>query len=300
MRACWEGSPGGKQCWKPKQNKALRLCTPPVHTCESSFCDEHQRGASRKQMQPSPPSNPFVQTGVILLICAALLSLGLFTKSWATATEGRDSIGAGLFSFEGCNRGRCETLTWEFAERRLDIPSIVNTLRIPGMFLGILAAAGMAIAGILALRGEAQKIPVAPIAAVTGGAAVLLTFFATQLALADKDVNFGPDYSAVFGIGAALAGSTVIQKKLKPLLAAHGVVLPLQTPTPQQYQHQQYQQQQQQYQYQQQQQQYQQQQQQYQQQHQQHAGAVPACQRCGQAQHYWAEQQRYYCTSCRV
>lgn len=153
-----------------------------------------------------------------MLVCAGVMALGMVTGSWGTAREGRGSISAGLLDIEGCGRGHCETLGWDKGSEILDIPSDVNTLRMLGLLAGLLALGGMIAAGVLAIEQKLAKIPVKPIQIGLGIASFCLTYFAFSLAMADRDVDFGPGYSAFLAIGALIVGSYVLQKQLNPLV----------------------------------------------------------------------------------
>ncbi len=236
------------------------------------------------------PVDPAKTPAIIMLVCAVLLLIAMVTKGWAGASEGRFDIGAGLFGFEGCRGGECESMEWDRAAKRLDIPSDVSTFRILGMIAGFLAIGGMAAAGGMALSGNLGKIPVKPIQGIMGAAAGSLTYFAMRLWMSDDDVNFGPSWGAFVGIGGLIGAGVVLRTKLAPLVEAAAGAMPQQgwAGAPQQ-------------------QQWQQAPQAPQQQWQQPQAAAPQqqaqqtypCQTCQQPLQYVAQYQRYYCATCQ-
>jgi hypothetical protein len=214
------------------------------------------------------PPNPAQTTGIILLVCALAILIALFTKGWATASEGRFEIGAGLLGIEGCGGGHCESLEWDKAEKQLDIPSDVGIFRILGLLCGLGAVGGIAAAGGLCLARNAGKIPLKPIQGIMGAASFTLTFFAFRLAMSDKDVNFGPGFSAFLGIGGLVAAGIVMQTMLRPLVQQAKAAAPA-LPVAQAI-----------------------------------GGAAPGaapgpCPKCGGQLQFVAQYQRWYCTACQ-
>ena len=171
---------------------------------------------------PAPPTAQGADKlkifGIVLAVCAGILLLTLFTHGWASATEGRDSAHAGLIDIEGCGRGgRCETLDWDKAVKRLDMPSEINVLRILGLLGGLAAVGMMGFAAAQALSRKPNKIPFKATEIAMSIAATSLTLFVVRLMLADKDISFGPSWGAVLGIGSLIAASVVLRAKLRPL-----------------------------------------------------------------------------------
>lgn len=171
---------------------------------------------------PSPPASQQTDKlkifGIVLAVCAGLLAITLFTHGWASASEGRDSAHAGLLDIEGCGRrGTCQTLDWDKAVKRLDLPSEINVLRILGLLGGLAAVGMMGFASAQALTRKPNKIPFKATEIVLSIAATALTLFVVRLMLADKDVSFGPSWGAALGIGSMIAASVVLRLKLRPL-----------------------------------------------------------------------------------
>jgi hypothetical protein len=164
------------------------------------------------------PPNPAMTVGIILCVCAAALLIALFTKGWATASEGGAEIGAGLLGFEGCGRGQCESVEWDKGEKMLDIPGDIGAVRIFALLAGLAALGGIGAAGGLALARKTDKIPLKPIQMAMGIASGLLTWFTVRMSMADDDVNFGPGFSAILGIGGLIAAGIVMQTMLRPLV----------------------------------------------------------------------------------
>ena len=213
------------------------------------------------------PPNPAQTAGIILCVCALALLIGLFTKGWASASEGREEVNAGLLGFEGCRGGECRSVDWELAEKGLDIPSDVGMFRILGLLCGLAALGGIAAAGGMALARKTAKIPIKPIQGAMGAASFTLTYFAIRLAMSDKDVDFGPSYSVFLAIGGLVAAGIVMQTMLRPLVQQAQAAAP-QLPVAQAV-----------------------------------AGAAPQaagpCPRCGGQLQFVAQYQRWYCTACQ-
>ena len=226
---------------------------------------------------PSVAPNPAQTAGIVLLVCAVVMAIGMFTNGWATAREGRDSVNAGLFDIEGCGGGHCQSLGWERGAKRLDIPSDVNTFRNLGMLGGFAALGVIIAAGVMALGRNTAKIPLKAFEIPMGIAGFCLTTFAFRLAMADHDVNFGPSYSAFLTIGALIVAGVVLHHKLKPMIAlaqaatVHPTMGQPQQPMQQQPMQQQPMQQQ----------------------------NASTCSTCGNALQFAEQYQRWYCGSCQ-
>ena len=231
-------------------------------------------------MHAAPPVDPAKMPAIVILVCAFLLLIAMVTSGWASASEGRIDIGAGLFGFEGCSGDRCESMDWDDGAKRLDIGGDVSTFRILGLICGFLAIGGMGAAGGMALSGNLHKIPVKPIQGVMGAAAGTLTYFAMRLWMSDDDVNFGPSWGAFVGIGGLIGAGVMLKQKLSPLVAmAQGAMPQVPTATAG----------------------WQQGQQPGQHIEQQQAAPQQAypCQTCQQPLQYVQQYQRYYCGSCQ-
>lgn len=175
--------------------------------------------------------NPAQKAGIALAVCAVLLLVAIVTKGWATASEGNDEVNAGLFSMEGCGRGRCESIGWGKAAERLDIPGDVKAFRIIGILGGFAALGALGLAAGMALAGNAHRIPRGLVHAALGVAGFGLAFYATRLWMADEDVNFGPSWGAFVGLGALIAAEVVI-KTMLPRGAAPAVAAQAGYPAP--------------------------------------------------------------------
>ncbi len=173
---------------------------------------------------PAAPANPAQKASAIVLACAVVLAIGLFTKGWASASEGRAEINAGLLGFEGCNRGQCADIDWDEGAKRLDIPGDVGTFRILGLIAGILAMVGLGVVGGMGLTRNTGKIPIKPMQIVLGVASGTLTYFAFRLAFSDRDVDFGPSFSPFLAIGAIIGAGYVMRKMLDPIVRAEQAV----------------------------------------------------------------------------
>lgn len=175
-------------------------------------------GSAPQPTGPAAPANPAQTSGIILLVCALAILIGLFTKGWGTASEGREDVNAGLLGIEGCRGGQCQSIEWDLAEKALDIPSDVGMFRILGLLAGLAAIGGIAAAGGMALSRKTGQIPLKPIQGVMGAASFTLTYFAIRLSMSDKDVNFGPGFSVFLAIGGLIAAGIVMQTMLRPLI----------------------------------------------------------------------------------
>lgn len=70
----------------------------------------------------TPAIDPRLKTaGIAILVSAAVLLVGMLTKSWFTATGGKDG-GLGLLGLEACRRGVCHSVSW------FDVPRVPSEI----------------------------------------------------------------------------------------------------------------------------------------------------------------------------
>jgi hypothetical protein len=104
---------------------------PPHHPYNPSFVPAppppQQQFAEPSHAQvPSfvtPAIDPRLKTaGIAILVSAAVLMVGMLTKSWFTAT-GKDG-GLGLLGLEACRKGVCQSISW------FDVPRVPSEIPI--------------------------------------------------------------------------------------------------------------------------------------------------------------------------
>lgn len=138
-------------------------------------------------------------TAIMLWVAAALVLVGIFTKSWFTPDRGEGGIG--LTGIEVCGGGRCETASWGDLER---VPSDIPLVAWIGLLAG-LGAAGFAVAaGVLAIQGRADRIPLKVFHVVVGLAAFGTTMFLMRI-MTEMDRGTSLGWSGFVAIGGLLA-----------------------------------------------------------------------------------------------
>ena len=151
---------------------------------------------------------------IALWVTAAVILIGLFTKSWFTPERGDG--GVGLTGVEVCRGDRCETAAWDELKRA---PKDIGVFGWLGM-LGGLGAAGLAAAvGGLVASGKAQRVPLKVMNVVLGVAAFSTTMFAMRVfGEMSRDVSIG--YSGFLAIGGIIAAGAILQRGVVPLTKA--------------------------------------------------------------------------------
>jgi hypothetical protein len=163
-------------------------------------------------------TNPGQIPGILMIVMAALIVFGAFTKSWGTGRE-LGTGGAGLMGMEECRGPRCESASWDILEKQAEIPSDVGIFGMLGLITGLGAAVFCGVAGGLALTRKLDKLPVTPLLVVINVATFCMTFFVFRLLTTDKDIALSLSYSPFLAIGGLVAAAAITQKGLKPLVA---------------------------------------------------------------------------------
>ena len=164
---------------------------------------------------PTPtaaPLDPRMRNLVIALgVCAVLVLVGTFTKSWFTAPN--DEGGVGLTGIEMCRRDVCRTASWDDLKRAPDDIGIFGTL---GMLGGLVSVGFTAAAAVMALTGKGKNIPLKAMNGVLGMTAFFTTFFFMRVwGEMGKDLDFG--FSGFLTVGGLVAIGLIVQKGIVPL-----------------------------------------------------------------------------------
>lgn len=181
--------------------------------------------------QGGPPAaaNPAQTAGIILLVCAAAIAIGTFTKSWMSASEGDESIGVGLWGVKVCEDDEgCQSISWGDAGDRT--PGDIKIFGPFGFLAGLAAAGAAAAAGGMALSRNTGKIPNKVILGIFGAASFAQTFFLVRLMTEDKlSRGMSISYSGILSIGGLIAAGIVFKQMLAPQINAAKGLLPAAT-----------------------------------------------------------------------
>lgn len=168
---------------------------------------------------PQPPTgapgtaNPAQTAGIIMLVCALLIAIGTFTKSWFSEDLGRGSAGIGLLGAKMCRGDECRSFSWDDMGGNVD--GDIKAFGYIG-FLGGLAALGVcAVAGGLALTRNAHKIKVKPLMIPLSVASGAMAYFLVRILL--EDDSPGLSYSGFLALGGIIAAGAVLKQMLGPI-----------------------------------------------------------------------------------
>lgn len=215
------------------------------------------------------PPNPAQTPAIILAVCAALIAVGVLTKSWMTAGEERFSVGIGLLGMKACAGDRCETAGWGDKQMK-GIDGDVKAFGYLGFITGLAAIGACGYMAFLAFQRQQHKIPVKVMNGVLGAAAFCSTFFLVRLLTSDGAERASLSYSGFLAIGGLVGAGFVLKQMLTPLIKqgagaaapAYAAAAPMGAAPA-------------------------------------GAAAAVACPRCGGQAAYVAQYQRHYCNACQ-
>lgn len=148
---------------------------------------------------------------IALFACAAIVLVGLVTKSWFTPERGEG--GLGLTGVEVCRGDRCQSAAWGDLPR---VPSDLPIIAWMGLLGGVAAAGFAAYAGVMLLAGRADKIPMKVFNVILGLAAFGTTMFAMRVYTEmSKDVSLG--WSGLVALGGLLGIGAIAKLRVQPL-----------------------------------------------------------------------------------
>jgi peroxiredoxin len=144
---------------------------------------------------------------ILLFVCAAVIAVGMLTKSWATASQGSKDAYVGLLGSQSCDLGTC-TAT--------EAPTLIRGLGYIG-FVGALAAIGGCIAiGAMVLSKHTAKIPIVAMQAILAGGGGLGLIFLIRALTQGADNTLAPGWSALFGLGGVVGAILIFQTMVVP------------------------------------------------------------------------------------
>lgn len=149
----------------------------------------------------------------MLLAAAALMFVGLISKSWLTASEGSHggvTVGIGPLGAEMCKRGEC------VGAPTGAMPGNIELFMYLALIAGFAAVAGAAVIGGITVSGK-RHIPVPPNIALGlfGIASGAMVIFVVRVFAEGGDLS--PGWAMFPGIGGAVLAS-VGMKKLTPFV----------------------------------------------------------------------------------
>jgi hypothetical protein len=127
----------------------------------------------------APAGNPGALGGILVLVAALMILVGVSTRSWFTMEDDGDSMKAGLTGYSICfssgsyddyddSSSSHTTCKNEFFAGRQGTPKDIYAVGYLGFLLGLGSAGCAAIAGIMGLTKKAASIPVVVFAAIAG------------------------------------------------------------------------------------------------------------------------------------
>ncbi len=166
---------------------------------------------------PAGPPNPAQTAAIILAVCGVLMAVGVFTKSWLSASEGKSEVGVGLLGAQECRRGECRSFSW--GDMKGAVPGDVKAVGYLGFVAGLGAIGAAGFCAFLAFQRQSHKIPVKVIQGVFGAAAFSFTYFLVRLMLDDKlGKGLGPSFSGIVAIVGVVGAGFVLKQMLMPII----------------------------------------------------------------------------------
>lgn len=167
-------------------------------------------------MQPLPPSgpvspstgNPAQLGGILLLVCALFILIGLFTRSWFSMDRGRMEAGVGLLGYKFCRGDECEGKFFEpdmFDDEKKDITGARFLVILGGLGTAVLAGIG----GAMALSRQARKAPLLPLY-IAGGITAFFAIYFVARTLGQVEGDNGPGVSWSFFLTFLGAGGSIL------------------------------------------------------------------------------------------
>jgi hypothetical protein len=164
------------------------------------------------------PPNPAQTPAIILGVCALLMAIGVFTKSWVSHSERGADAGIGLLGLKVCGGGQCASFGWsEGFMKKAD--GDIKAFGYLGFITGLAAIGAAGYCAFLAFQRQSHKIPVKIINGVFGAAAFCFTFFLVRLMTSEIGDEAGPSYSGFLAIGGVVGAGFVLKQMLGPIIA---------------------------------------------------------------------------------
>lgn len=163
-------------------------------------------------MQPFPHALPADtrarNAGIALVACAAVLLVGIVSRSWFTARGGS----LGLLGVEECRGAVCHARSWfDFARAPTEL-KLFSTIGIVGIVvaLGLLGQAA-----VMLFTRQAHRVMMVPLNAALGVAAFGCFSFFFHLTFGELRLSIS--YAGLFAMGGIIAASIITGAMVRPL-----------------------------------------------------------------------------------
>jgi hypothetical protein len=148
---------------------------------------------------------------IILGVAAVCILVGLIAKSWFTASGG--DIKFGITGLEGCNRGRCESISWgDFPKA----PGEIKAFSYIGLLGGIASIVVLGIAAVMLLTGKARNIPWKPFNGVLGITVFGVVSFMFRFMFGDLSKGTSVSWAGFVMLAGIIGASVALMKFVKP------------------------------------------------------------------------------------
>jgi hypothetical protein len=150
---------------------------------------------------------------IAIVLCTAVLLVGLVSRSWFTARGGS----LGLLGIEECRGAVCQTMSWfDFARAPTEL-KLFSTIGIVGIVvaLGLLAQAA-----VMLFTRRSHRVMLVPLNAALGIAAFGCFSFFIHLTFGELSTRLSISFAGLFAMGGIIAASIVIGAMVRPLARA--------------------------------------------------------------------------------
>jgi hypothetical protein len=170
---------------------------------------------------PAPALDPRARTaGILMLVCALALLIGIGSKSWFT-DRGGSSLG--VLGIEECRGMVCHSITWLDAKRA---PGEIQAFSVLAL-LGGLAGIGFLIhAGVVLLMGKANKILYRGLNISLGIAAFGIVSFFFRFSVGDYSRGVSTSWAGILAVATVIAAAILLPVMVRPLQRAAAAQLP--------------------------------------------------------------------------
>lgn len=152
--------------------------------------------------------------GILLLVCALMLLIGLVSKSWFTA---RGGASLGVLGIEECRRSVCHSISW------LDAGRVASEIKLFAMMalIGGLAGIGFLVhSGVVLLMNKPKKVILLGLNISLGIAAFGVVSFFFRFTFGEYARGVSLSWAGVLAMLAVLAAAILLPVLVRPLKRA--------------------------------------------------------------------------------
>jgi hypothetical protein len=157
--------------------------------------------------------------GILLLVCALALLVGLASRSWFTARGGS----LGVLGIEECRGAVCHSVSWLDAKR---VPGEIQVFSVMALIGGFVGIGFLIQAGVVLLMNNPRKVIMQGLNISLGIAAFGIVSFFFRFSVGDYSRGVSMSWAGLLAVASVIGAAIILPVMVRPLRAAAAPPMP--------------------------------------------------------------------------